>query len=405
MQVWLTNATKKRLIEELRKILYEHPKYRSDSQNVQNKFAFAERPQRGVIVNGTSADRVRLAADNYMGRVSSFVMQAPVQNFPGTSVEWVMENKSLLEQYSPDRTVFPSPPGVYVIEVTKVPDEARSVPGEFFIDPILSVPSELLIVLGPPGAEEAQLSHPDVYGGSVRLWLDGTRPLLAGVDFSVDYSTGLVTFLKPVPDGMNVYADYRYSTPRQGPQYFTFNSTDYTSVPGAVIAFGERAQECDRTAIVVGETRAETADVYGGKFEVHFDLVVFSRDPEDREKLVDYVVVKILERQNVLGYDGIELLDVAPGGESEEIYVQEIDDYFYDGAVAASFRVDWEIYIPLPVEIYRAEVTSKAAEQQHGFLDGTYPADLLRVLATTGDLQGVAVLGGVGRNLTFERIR
>lgn len=402
MQVWLTNATKKRLIEELRRVLYEHPKYRADSQNVQNKFAFKERPQRGVIVNGTSADRVRLSADNYMGRVSSFVMQAPVQNFPGTSVEWVMENKSLLEQYSRDRTVFPSPPGVYVIEVTKVPDEARGVPGEYFIDPLLSVSNELLIILGPPGAEEAQLSHPDVYQGSVRLWLEGRRPLLVGVDYSVD-SSGLITFLKPVPPGFSVYADYRYAVPRQGPHYFRLDSTDYRAIPGAVIAFGDRAQECDKTAVVVGETRAEVSDVYGGKFEVHFDLVVFARDPEDREKLVDYVVVKILERQNVLGYDGMELLDVAPGGETEEVYVQEIDDYFYDGSVAASFRVDWEIYVPLPVEIFRAEVTSKAAEQQHGFLDGSYPADLLQILATRGELAGVALIGK--NRLTFERIR
>lgn len=405
MQVWLTNATKKRLIEELRKALYEHPRYRADSQNVQNKFAFRERPQRGVIVNGTSADRVRLSADNYVGRISSFVMQAQVQNFPGTSVEWVMENKSLLEEYSPDRTVFPSPPGVYIIEVSKVPDEARSVPGEFFIDPLLTVSNELLIVLGPQGSQEAQLSRQDVYDRSVRLWFEGRRSLLPGVDFSVDYSTGLVTFLKPVPSGSSVYADYRYAVPRQGPHYFTYDSADYKSIPGAVIAFGDRAQECDKIAVVVSETRSETADVYGGKFEVNFDLVVFSRDPEDRERLVDYVVMKVLERQNPLGYDGMELLDVAPGGETEEVYVAEIDDYFYDGSVNCSFRVDWEIYVPLPVEVFRAETTSAPAEAKHGFLDGSYPADLLRVLASRGELEGVALLGGSGRRMTFERIR
>lgn len=399
MQLWLTNSTKKRLIREIRSILYEHPKYRADSDNVQNKFAFKERPQRGVIVNGTSADRVRLSADNYVGRISSFVMQAPVENSPGTSVEWVIENKSLLEQYSPRRDIFPSPPGVYVIEVAEVPDEPRSIPGQFFIDPILSVPNELLIIFG----QEAQLSHQGVYPGSVRLWLDGRRSLLTGVDFSVDYLTGMITFLKPVPIDANIYADYRYSVLKQGPHYFNLDAANYTAIPGSIIAFGDRAEKCDRLAVVVGETRSEVADVYGGKFEVNFDLVVFSKDPEDREKLVDYIVVKILEHQNALGYDGLELIDVSPGGESEEVYVSEIDDYFYDGAISVSFRVDWEIYIPLPVEIFRAEITSHTEEVKEGFLTGQYSADLIRAMANRGELSGIASVKG--KNISFERIR
>ena len=71
---WMTNATKKRIIREIRQILYDHPRYRADYQNVQNKYSFSERPQRGVIINSTSGDRVRLSADNYMGCLSSFCM-------------------------------------------------------------------------------------------------------------------------------------------------------------------------------------------------------------------------------------------------------------------------------------------------------------------------------------------
>ena len=92
MKNFLTNPTKKRVIREIKRILYDHPRYRADSENVQNKFSFDERPQRGVIVNGTSADRVRLSADNYVGRLSSYVMLTNVENFPGTSLEWVREN-------------------------------------------------------------------------------------------------------------------------------------------------------------------------------------------------------------------------------------------------------------------------------------------------------------------------
>ena len=402
MQNWLTNATKKRIIREIRKILYGHPRYRADSNNVQNKYGFDERPQRGVIVSGTSADRVRLSADNYVGRVSSFLMQAPVENFPGTTVEWVRENTALMEEFSRKRDVFPSPPGVYVLEVQSLPDEARRIPGQFTILPILTVPDEPLVVFATEADGEAQLTHEDVYPGSVRLWLEGRRPLKVGVDYSVDHETGLVTFLKPTPIGMTVFADYRYQVERQGPFPFQREAADLTAIPGAVIAFGDRAQECDKLAIVVSEGRSESAEVYGGKFEVHFDLTAFSRDAEDREKMSDFIVASVLERQNQLGFEGLELLDVSPGGESEEIYVPEIDDYYYDGAIALGIRVDWEVYVPLPIEVFRVEQTSEAEEDEKGYLDGTITRDLLRATGDPSELAGVALV--LGHDLQYERI-
>lgn len=399
MKNFLTNPTKKRLIEELRQILYAHPRYREDSQNVQNKFAFKQRPQRGIIVNNASADRVRLSADNYIGRLSSFVMQAMVGNHPGTSVEWVKEDKSLLEKYSPTREIFPSPPGVYVIKILTCPEDARGVPGTFSVEPFLTVSDELLLVFG----QEAQLSRQGIYQGALRLWVDGRTPLIQGLDFTCDYAEGLITFLKPVPPGMNIYADYRYVLPVQAPYYFKTDETNYTAIPGAVIAFGDRHQKDDQLAVVVGQTRAETADVYGGKFEVNFELVLFAKDPEDREKMVDYVVASILERQNQLGFDGLELLDVSPGGETEEVYVAEIDDYYYDGAVNVGIRVDWEVYTPLPVEVFRIETVSRKSEQSSEDLGQTGPSDLVQVKAQGWEITGIAAVGK--RSPTYERVR
>ncbi len=399
MKNFLISPTKKRLIEELRRILYAHPRYRADSQNVQNKFAFRQRPQRGIIVNNASADRVRLSADNYIGRLSSFVMQAMVGNHPGTSVEWVIENKSLLEQYSPTREVFPSPPGVYLIEILTCPDDARGVPGTFSVEPVLTVSDELLLVFG----QEAQLSRQGLYDGALRLWVDGRHALISGVDYDVDYGAGLITFLKPVPGGINIYADYRYSLPVQSPYYFKTDAANYEAIPGSVIAFGDRHIVGDRLAVVVGQTRAQTADVYGGKFEVNFELVVFTRDPEDREKMVDYVVASILERQNQLGFDGLELLDVSPGGETEEVYVAEIDDYYYDGAVSVGIRVDWEVYTPLPVEVFRIETVSGPRGRESDVLGESGGDDLVQVRARAWELAGIASVGKTSP--TYERIR
>ncbi len=402
MKVWLINATKERVIKELRQILQAHPRYRADSENVTNKYSFPERPQRGIIVNSASADRVKLSADNYVGRLSSFVMLAPTGNSPGTTVEWVRENFNVLEQTSPKRDVFPSPPGVYTIRVNTLPDEARNVPGQFVIDPVLTETNEPLITFTTAGDKEAQISRGNIYPGSVRLWLDGKRALVPNVDYTVDDATGEVTFLKDTPTGSVVYADYRYIMPRQGPFFFEKEKVNLDVIPGAVIAFGDRAQDGDCQSVVVTEERTDVAEVYGGKYEVNFELVVFARDAEDREKLTDYVIIKFLEIQNSLGFEGLELLDISPGGESEEIYNSETEEYYYETSVSLSLRVDWEIYVPLPVVISRTEMTSRESELQTGYLDGTYTLDMLQ---KTDSLGALGINLSVGRELSFERVR
>lgn len=404
MQNWLTNHTKKRIIREIRSILQEHPKYRKDANNVQNKYSFQERPQRGVIIRNTSADRVRLSADNYMGRLTSFVMQAQVEGVPNTSIEWVTENLLLLEQYSPTRNVFPTPPGVYIIDIETLPDPARNLPGKYYIDPILNEQDEPLIRFQTGSDDSAQLSHQNIYPGSVRLWLNGRVSLANNVDFSVNHETGEVTFLKNTPADDVVYADYRYQLDRQGPYDYYYESTDMTAIPGAIIAFGDRAQVCDKIAIVVGDTRAETAEVYGGKFEVNFDLLTFVQgDAEEREKMTDYIIIKILERQNKLGYEGLELVDISPGGESEEIYIEGTDQYYYDGSISLTMKVDWEIYQPLPINVLRIIPESQAEEQEKGYLDGTYTLDLLRM--TLDPVEVAGLIGSIGKKLSFERIK
>ena len=395
---WLTNATKRRIIQELKHILYGHPRYRSDSENVQNKFAFNERPQRGVIVNGTSADRVKLSADNYMGRLSSFCMLSYVPGHPGTTIEWVRENFNVLERFSSTRALFPASPGVYQFLVDKLPDEARNLPGLISFTPILTVFDEYITTFPDNGLHTGQISRENIYPGSLRLWLDRRIALIPDVDFSVNHETGEIRFLRNPPPGGLIVADYRYLTPLQGPFEFKKEETNNTMIPGVVLAFGDRTVENDRFDIVITTERTDVADVYGGKFEMTFDLIAFSKDSEDREKLSDYIVMKILEKQNILGFEGIELLDVTPGGENEDVFNAETDEYFYESNISLSFRVDWSIYKPLPIVIWRGEMTSKNQEQDKGHLDGSYTYDLLNI-----DPTGTSVLS-IGRGLTYERM-
>lgn len=403
MQNWLTNATKTRVIREIRKMLYDHPRYRGDHMNVQNKFSFVERPNRGVIINGASADRVRLSADNYIGRLSSFVMQTTVGACPGTSLEWVKENLAYLEQFAPDRSIFPTPPGVYLLHILSLPEEERNLPGQFTLDPYLTVTDESLITFGTSSDQTAQLSHTNIYPNSVRLWLDGKRPIIENVDFKVDYETGEITFLKPTPIHSTIFADYRHKIETQGPFYYNREMSDEESIPGAILAFGDRMWKDDKLAIVVTQDRTETAEIYGGKFEVNFELIAFSKDAEDREKLSDYLVYKILESQNRLGFEGIELLDVSPNGEAEEIYNETLDDYYYDSSIALSLRVDWQMFVPLPIEIFRVENTSKEMEQARGYLDGSSINDLVDVEFDLSKIAGLKTV--IGRDIGYERMK
>lgn len=401
MKSYLTSAAKRRIIREVQQILREHPRYSADSENVQNKFSFKERPRRGVIVNSTSADRVRLAADNFVGRLTSFVMLAPWENCPGTTIEWVRENFTVLEGVSKRRDVFPSPPGVYLISVASLPDDARETPGTFYVDPILTVHKDPVLRFTHSAVQDAQLPHEDVYPDSLRLWLDGRQVLIPEVDYHADFATGHVVFLKPTPAGTALYADYRHRSPRLGPFPFHRDSFNDTAIPGAVLAFGDRPQLGDKLAVVTTDTRTETSDIYGGKFEIQFELVAFSRDAEDRERLAEYVVTKILERQGALGFEGIELLDVAPGGETEDIAIEGTDEYYYDTSISLSIRADWETYVPLPFVMHRYEFTSKDEETAHGRMDGTYPINLLRS-GTSSSLNAIPLV--FGKDLSYERI-
>lgn len=399
---WLTNATKKRVIREIRKILYDHPRYRADHENVQNKYSFAQRPKRGVIINSTSGDRVRLSADNYMGNLSSFVMLTTVEDKPGTSVEWVRENFNILEQISPQRDVFPSAPGVYFIDIKEVPDEGRDVPGQFTVEPILTISNEPLIMFQSYGDTEAQISRDNLYPGSVRLWLDGRKQLIRRVDYEVVEATGAATFLKETPTGSVVHADYRYRTPIQGPFFFKQGESNVDAIPGAVIAFGERAQIGDCMAVVVTDERTDVAKIYGGKYEISFELIAFvHNDAEDREKMSDYIIHSVLDIQNRLGFEGLELIDVSPGGENEEIYNAEDQTYYYESNISLSLRVDWETHLPLPVVVSRTELTSREMEMQHGWLDGSATDDLLEASSSVLDTLPVIL----GRELSYERIR
>ena len=97
MYNYLVNATKNRLILELKDVFSKHPIYKT--LEIYNRFPYSERIQEGVIVKNSSASRVPLSADNFQGTVQSYVTFAKHSNFPGLSIEWVREDESHLSSW------------------------------------------------------------------------------------------------------------------------------------------------------------------------------------------------------------------------------------------------------------------------------------------------------------------
>jgi hypothetical protein len=109
--------------------------------------------------------------------------------------------------------------------------------------------------------------------------------------------------------------------------------------------------EGQKVAVVVYSDRVDAALAYGGKNEVTFDLDVISRDSIQIEEISDLVQMYLLERKSALEFEGIELLDVSQGGESEEIADETGESFFYQASISVQLRADWEMHVPLPLVI------------------------------------------------------
>ena len=90
MYNFLINATKNRVILELKEVLSRHPAYKE--LEIFNRFPYTERIQEGVVVKNSSANRMPLSADNFQGTAYSLTTFAKHKYNKGLSIEWVKED-------------------------------------------------------------------------------------------------------------------------------------------------------------------------------------------------------------------------------------------------------------------------------------------------------------------------
>ena len=173
-------------------------------------------------------------------------------------------------------------------------------------------------------------------------------------DYKVDANTGVITFLQPFLPDDQIIADYAYPIAPSGPYPVEKNTSYNQIIPGVVLSFGESFENGDKICVGVYDKRDHVADLYGGKSDVSMDFEILARDPMDRESLVDYLLMYFHQHENErLGDEGLCITSVSGGGESEDIYDETADDYYYRSSVSVQFQTDWEFYVPRPLYIER----------------------------------------------------
>ena len=364
---------------------------------IQNKFAFDERPQFGIVVKGSSANKIQLSSENFIGVVSSKVMLANVEQ-PSYLLEWVKEDMAVLRDTS---DVMPIQSGVYVLECLTSPTDPGEC-GTFSIKPYLTVTDEPLLFVSSGVETEANLHQPPTVG-TLRLWENRHYLLKEGRDYRVDYRTGLVTLTYRLRVGSIITADYRYEVDPMGPFEWKWNTADFKTLPGVILAFGKRGRPGDKSAVVVYEDRVDTANAQGGKFEASFDIDVIATDPIQMEEIADFAVMSLWGvKRSLLSYEGLEITDVSIGGESEDTYDENADIYYYMASLSVQLQADWEIHVPLPLTISRVAATNPTLEAQVG-ADRTAPS-VSGIQPLTQGLFFSTTPIIVGRNNAYERI-
>ena len=401
---------KRRFVEELRRFWQTHPKYREDLvPNIQGKFAFTERPQHGIIVKTQGGNRVDLSADNYLGVVESYCLLTRVKNKPGLSVEWVREDSIAIQQ---NGGIFPSPAGFYYIDIV---EEMNATTGRdevvFYVDPLIIQAHEPVAIIDETSA---QLLRPSV-PGTLRLYEQpsGFR-LEEGVNYTLDTApdgqtlTGGITLLTPITGGRWLQADYMYPGETTGPWPIREMHANNKAIPGVVLAFGRQVEPGDQLAVMVHAIRRPAYLEYAGKWEINLECDVISRDHYAQQEIVDRTVVYLWGvLRSRLSHMGIEITDVQLGGESEEIYDENGDDYFYNATFSITAMTDWSIHVPLDAWLRTVAPLTRSQAKAIAALDDedlTGQTGNIKVLEGLG-LEAIQDPFWSGRRGTFEMVK
>jgi len=347
---FLTQQIQRVFIDELRNYWSYHPRYQDIVDHIEGKYSFRERPQYGIVLKNSSGNQVQLAADNFQGYVDSYVYLANVEGKPGLSLEWVKEDGVAIQN---NGGIFPTAPGIYYLDFC----DANGNPTDqaFYLDPLLEVVSETVLKINDT---QYQLQSGGFLAGTLRLYrMPGNIQLYEGTNYNVDTVTGEITLLDDlVSEEDFLSADYKVPGETSGPWPVMENRALTEPIPGVVLAFGRRVTAGDRLAVVVQGERSISAMEFGGRWDLTLDVDVIARDPLAQREILDqtslYLWATVRPR---LSTAGIEILSINMGGETEEVYDDNAEDWFYNASFSLQLQTDWSIHVPLGICIRGVE--------------------------------------------------
>lgn len=343
----LSESLKRRFLGELREFWSKDPKYKDTlTPNIQGKYSELETPQQFIVLKGGSANPIRFSADNFQGNVVSYCYHTRIYGHQGTSIEWVREDGRQIQK---NGGTFPSPPGIYYVEVRREDFNWNGVVEPylvFYVDPLLQVIDGRPVQMSPTVYDvSAGKFHPE---SLVLYEMPGQLLLYEGINYTADPVTGRITLTEPLPSGTYLSADYFYAGDSVGPFPVPENGADNEAIPGVVIVFGRKAFDGDVMAVVVSDRREDVAREYGGRFEMSLDLDLMARDVNAAGEITDrtffYLQAELRDR---LSFEGMEIDQVSLGGETEEVYDEIGNDYFYGSSISLTVYTDWSIRVPL----------------------------------------------------------
>lgn len=349
MYYFLTEQIHRKFIAELRKYWSHHPKYKDIVEHIQGKYSFRERSQFGIVLKNSSGNQVQLAADNFQGHVHSYVYLAHVEGKPNLSIEWVREDALAIQK---NGAFFPTAPGIYYLdfcdELGNPTDKA------FFIDPLLEQRDETPLKINDT---QYQLQQGKFLAGTLRLYrMPGNIQLYEGPNYTADPATGEITLIDELDDGDFISADYRCPGETTGPWAVHEDTALTVPLPGVVLAFGRRITPGDRLAVVVQEKRTLSALEFGGRWDLTLDFEVIARDPIAQREILDQTALFLWATARPrLSTQGVEVVSISMGGETEEAYDENADDWFYNASFSLQLQTDWAIHVPLGIVIRGVE--------------------------------------------------
>ena len=248
------------------------------------------------------------------------------------------------------------PQGIYYVEMVSQ--------NSFIVDPLFVIDNEVLTNNYNGSQTQFQIQNYPLLPTPIDVYRDQRMELIQGTEYTVDTDTGLLTLINPtMPSGTILTVSYKYPGASRGPFPLVKDRSNNQAIKGVVIAFEQGIEEGDKQAIIIRDTREQVAQAFGGKWDLSLSLNVYARDPSQREELSDVLVSVLWEGLKPrLDREGIVVKNVSHGGETEELYNESSQDYYYSSTISLDLETDWELHKPLPFAFRRFDYVLGGSE-------------------------------------------